>query len=350
MDTTVIVALPRVDDRVVKVSSEVAHLTLCFLGETSKIQNLEEIVTFVQHAASQLSPFGLSVDYRGELGPDNADVLFFKKDSWSFPRISSFRGHLLQDNNIQSAYVSVDQYPEWTPHLTLGYPTKPAHADDFEYGLHYVDFDRIAIWTSNDSGPEFRLKDMEDTMAEAGMAAAWGALSTTEKGALAATTMFKNDPKAAKQYGVKGMQWGVTRKDRAAERTSSNVTVTQPKPGKFAKTVGGKGLPLHPDSKDALVVKQKAKASTTDSLSNAELRTAVQRMQLEQQYTQLAFATDRRSAGARFVAGLFGQGRYSNGKLKFKDVNEEQGKQVGSAIKKVAASKAVKVVAKAAVA
>lgn len=320
MDTSVIVALPSADDKVNKISSEKgAHLTIAFLGETANL-DLETIVLFVQHAAAQLSPFGLEVDYRGTLGPDNADVLFFKKDGWSFPRISDFRGHLLQNDAISRAYASVEQYPEWTPHLTLGYPATPAHKDESDYpGIHYVQFDRIAVWTGDSVGPEFRLKYEDD-----GMAVAMSDISTVDRGRSAVDEMF--------HYGVKGMKWGVTTKDRASQKAPTEVSVTQTKNGTFAKTNGGKNLPLHGDSKESLVVRQKAKSSTTDALSNAELRTAINRMQLEQQYTQLAFASDRRSRGARFISGLFGNPRYNGEKIKFKDADEQSGKQVRDAI------------------
>lgn len=330
MDTTVIVALPEEDDKVNKVSSEVAHLTLCFLGPTADL-DLETIVEFVRHAASQLSPFWLETDYRGELGPDNADVLFFKKDSYCFPRISSFRGHLLQNEAIEKAYLAQDQYPEWTPHLTLGYPATPAHEIDSEYPkIHGVHFDRIAVWDADNSGLEFRLKYADDALVEASM----GHMSTSERGALAASAIFAGEQKI-EHYGVKGMQWGVTTRDRAHMAAPKPVEVTQKKPGKFAKAEGGQNHPLHPEAKASLEVRQKAKASTTDSLSNQELRTAVQRMQLEQQYSQLAYQSDRRSRGARFVAGLLGQ-RKTGGKIKFEDLDEKHGAKVGQAIKKAA--------------
>jgi 2'-5' RNA ligase len=338
MDTTTIVALPRVDDRVNKVSSEkAAHLTLCFLGETANL-DLETIVLFVKHAASQLSPFGLQVDYRDTLGPKDADVLFFKtNDNWSFPRISDFRGHLLKNDALARAYASVEQYPEWTPHLTLGYPDKPANDDDLDYGINYVEFDRIAVWTEDSEGPEFRL-EYDDTIADG---VAWSAWTPSEIGAMAAATIFNNDPNSAKHYGVKGMRWGVTTKDRAAMKAPVDVKVTQKKAGTFAKTEGGQRNPLTNEAKETLAVRQKAKASTTDALTNAELRTAIQRMQLEQQYKQLEFASDRRSRGARFVAGLFGNPRYGKEKLRFKDMDEELGGKVGSAIKKSGVGKKV---------
>lgn len=101
-------------------------------------------------------------------------------------------------------------------------------------------------------------------------------------------------------YGVKGMKWGVTNVDRAAE-----VTVSQKKPGTYAKAKGGAHLPLHDDAVTALTAKQKAKRSTTDALSNDELRKANERLQLEANFNKLVNSADRRSRGAKFVSGLF---------------------------------------------
>ena len=494
MDVT-IVALPAVDDRVYKISSEqVPHLTLAYLGDLSSGDKLQTVVEFVQHAASQLSPFGMQVDYRGTLGPKDADVLFFNKHGYDIERIADFRHFLLMNDTIQAAYNSVEQYPEWTPHLTLGFPDAPAREDDAEYPrFHYVDFDRIAVWTDNYDGPEFRLS-YDESRFMAVDSAAWSSMTTTEKGAAAAAELFhygkkgmkwgvrndkghegeqvktkqlakldkkwekentgvkgwvkaqnamadrlnngeidkfNSDPRWAdvnlnkdtdlertymseysnlcdkifveetlklgsnpsgsrkfelieqdgetyvqlspeksvkhadteetpvfrlvrdanghitsmeettlKHYGVKGMRWGVTTKDRAAERTAAPVTVTQKKPGKFAKAAGGENHPLHPDAETALAARQKAKSSTTDALSNTELRTAIDRMQLETRYNQLNFQSDRRSRGARFIAGLLGQKRYGGKDLKYLDTNEEQGAQTRDAIKKAMAARA----------
>lgn len=523
-----IVALPRVDDKVNKISSEKkAHMTLLFLGDAVADSDSQAVAEYVQHVAKELSPFGLSVDYRGTLGAEDADVLFFEKSAWDMERIADFRHYLLLDNKIKRAYDSVEQFPEWTPHLTLGYPESPAkELDEDDNGFHYVDFDRIAVWFGDSEGPEFRLKYesrggdsmMETTMAMSG-------LSTVEKGALAAAAIFGNDPDSLKQYGkkgmkwgvtttrresrqldsaerraktararanqsprkslqnkadaaekhfekklkklddkwagesmikahnamadkmnngeidrfnndprwkdvdftdpknsalndeyekaffdmsdqmyrdalvdlgvspsgnyryekyvddadgleyarlvdkrvthaegdtmtafklvrdelghissleatelelkhygVKGMKWGVTTKDRAPQADPSAVSVTQKKPGKFAKTEGGKGLPIHEDAERALVARQKAKSSTTDALSNAELQAAVNRMQLETRYSQLEFQSDRRGKGARFIAGLLGQKRYGGKDRKYTDQMEDIGGETRNAI------------------
>lgn len=184
MSNLVIVALPAKDDDVWKVSSEqVPHLTLLFLGDTNvdptddddAAEDVQRIVDFVSHAVevSEHGPFMLDVDYRDKLGPDDADVVFFKK-GWSFKWIEHFRNQLLQQDDIRSAYDSVEQYPEWVPHLTLGYPAAPAKDDAIEHPLRWIDFDRIAVWTDDFSGPEFRLQWPERD-SERGLAVAYSA-------------------------------------------------------------------------------------------------------------------------------------------------------------------------------
>lgn len=144
---------------------------------------------------------------------------------------------------------------------------------------------------------------------------------TTDLGAVATESLF--------HYGVKGMKWGVRRTDAQleADRGPQPVSVTQKKPGTFAKTSGGQNQPLSDDAAKALAARQKARASTTDALSNAELRVAVERMNLEQQYSRLAFESDRRSKGVRFVSGFLGKKRYTNEKRRYADDFETQGER-----------------------
>lgn len=166
MSNLVIVAIPDENDRVWKISSEkVPHLTLLFLGEIDQVQNPNQIVDFVGHAANiTLNRFHLMVDRRGELGDDKADVLFFKKDPYSYKAIRDFRAALLQDNNIKKAYDSATQFEgPWNPHLTLGYSATPAKPEDDDWGSFYsVDFNKISVWVDDYEGPEFLLKDYWD--------------------------------------------------------------------------------------------------------------------------------------------------------------------------------------------
>lgn len=166
MPNLVIVALPSEDDYVNKISSEkVAHMTLLFLGEVNKVSNLNKILDFVEFSSNlMLNRFYMEVDRRGVLGPDSADVLFFRKSKWTdFYSVDSFRSALLKDNNIRTAYDSVEQFDEWIPHLTLGYPTDPAKPDNRDYpGIYFVNFDRIAVWTEDFTGIEFPLNSHDD--------------------------------------------------------------------------------------------------------------------------------------------------------------------------------------------
>src|SRR5437868_8552361 len=164
MSNLVIVAIPAADEIVWKVSSEkVPHLTLLFLGELEPDDNVQRMADFIEHAVevSEHGPFYLEVDYRDTLGPDDADVLFFKDNS-SAKWINSFRGQLLQQNDIRAEYEEAEaaglQYPEWNPHLTLGYPSAPAKEIPDNRSIYSVAFDRIALWTTDFDGPTFRLE------------------------------------------------------------------------------------------------------------------------------------------------------------------------------------------------
>lgn len=150
-----IVALPEEQDLTNEVSSEkAAHMTLLFLGEVA-FEQAKHIVDQVEHISQKLHRFYMDVDYRGELGPDNADVLFFKPNK----HISEARDFMLKDETIRKAFDSNFQYPVWTPHLTLGYPDKPAKKLEAAYDRFYsVCFDRISVWTSDSDGPTFRLE------------------------------------------------------------------------------------------------------------------------------------------------------------------------------------------------
>ncbi len=202
----VIVAIPAVDDNIWKVSSEkIPHLTLLALGDAESNPNTNRIMQFVSHAVNvcEHGEFMMRIDYRSILGDDKADVVFFEKNNWSSKWITEFRSQLLQNTDIRAAYESTEQFPEWRPHLTLGYSETPAKSDH-NGDDRWVSFDRIAVWTRNYEGPEFRLKwpDREDDMA----------VAYSEVGEAAVADLL--------HVGVKGMRWGV-RKARATEEIKS---------------------------------------------------------------------------------------------------------------------------------
>lgn len=126
-------------------------------------------------------------------------------------------------------------------------------------------------------------------------------------------------------YGVKGMKWGKRKGDRP--RT---VTVTAA-PGKRAKASGGYNRVASADAKAAAKLKQKAKASTTDALSNKELKALTERMNLEQRFSELN--AKNASAGKKFVAQLLSQG----GKQEASKFVNSQFAEVGKMLTKAAA-------------
>jgi hypothetical protein len=85
-------------------------------------------------------------------------------------------------------------------------------------------------------------------------------------------------------FGVKGQKWGVRR-----SRSSSSSTSTK----------SSKKLDISEDAATALAFKKKAKSGTS-ALSNKDLQTLVTRMNLEQQYSNLASS---RSGKAKIKKG-----------------------------------------------
>lgn len=253
----VIVALPREDDPVRKFSSEKEpHLTLLYLGQPGfDADQLTHVTDYVEHAASALNQFMLEVVDRGELGPNKADVLFFNK-TWS-RSITNFRTQLLQDPLISTAYNNTDQFPDWSPHLTMGFPATPAKKDDRDFaGFSFVNFDRIALWTSDSAGPTFDLKqhDFDGEMA----------MSQIEKETSAALGVLEH-------HGVKGMKWGVRRSDPSGGGSGSSSS----------------GGHMSEDVKSVVAARDKISAGGTSALSNQELQSVITRMNLETQYKTL---------------------------------------------------------------
>jgi hypothetical protein len=103
-------------------------------------------------------------------------------------------------------------------------------------------------------------------------------------------------------HGVKGQKWGV-RRNRGELKVPTEVML-KTKPGDYVRSTGGKHLPASEDAKTVQIHRQKARTSTTDSLSNKELQELVTRMNLEQQYSKLAKSNDRSGRAARFIKQL----------------------------------------------
>lgn len=266
-----IVAIPRKEDPVWQISSEkVPHLTLLFLDEAEVNAHIASVVDHVAHVSNiSMHRFGLQVDRRGVLGVKQADVLFFDKINIKWLR--NIRSYLLANPHIYAAHQSVEQFPDWIPHLTLGYPDSPARPDNREYkGLHWVEFDRIALWTGEYEGMELQLKD-EFPDEEVSM-------SEQVEDFLA-------------HFGIKGMKWGV-RRDKASKggrKQSSTFRRTDPE-AKEVRRLSGR------------VIRRNAK-----KLSNDELKRITKRMELEKKYNDLQKSDGGKiKKGSKYVADLLG--------------------------------------------
>ena len=208
-----IVALPEEDNPVYKVSSEKKpHMTILFLGEQSEPALAIRIIEAIQHTikTSFSKKFSLGVERRGTLGEDQADVLFFYRDEVG--RVRDFRSLLLKNDDIKKCYDSTFQYPEWTPHLTLGYPDRPAKEipPEMSGGISWISFDRVALWIEDSDGPEFLLNS-HDPVAES-VVHTDRVRQMIEIGSAALTPADD----FLMHYGVKGMKWGQRKSDNSS--------------------------------------------------------------------------------------------------------------------------------------
>jgi hypothetical protein len=258
MANLTVVAIPEPDDYIWKISQQkIPHLTILHIADS---ENQGRIFEFLQHVANTtMHRFGLSVERRGLLGKDDADVLFFKKSYCNL--LEQARNYLLQNNDIRKAFDSIDQFPEWTPHITLGFPETPAHPDTRDYpGIHWINFDRLALWTGDFEGPEILLKD--DRRWE--------------------VSMSNKIDEFLEHFGIRGMRWGVRNKSKLGSDGST-------------------------DFQTARTAAKKAKKGGAKSLSNAELQNLINRMNLEQQYARVVPpSTGARIAksGGKFVGDV----------------------------------------------
>lgn len=149
----VIVAVPSDTDPIHAASSEdLAHMTLIWLGKTEDLtpEQVAGIDSFLKGFAQDLSgEITESVSGHATLGAEGAQVLLL--DASAFAHI---RNGLLEMSDtpdaagpIRQVYESVEQFPTWMPHITLGYPDKPAASD---FGGDSITFDRLEFWNGAD--------------------------------------------------------------------------------------------------------------------------------------------------------------------------------------------------------
>lgn len=271
MGSYTIVAIPCQDDYVWKLSSEkIPHMTILNVADSFGGEDAR-VLEFIQHVIDvSLTKFGMSVEGREVLGPQQADVLMFN-DRYC-QQIRDFRANLLKDPAIFQAYNAVPQYEEWTPHLTLGYPATPAKPDNRDYpGIGWVNFDKIAVWTSDYSGPEFKLEsESYDT--------------------LAYSELVGKGREYLEHFGVKGMRWGV--------RNS----------GAIAKDVSKAASGLRRDPTKEAHKTQVSAAGGLHKVSDKDLKVMLQRLENEKKFqTFMQADAERRKQGLKTTVHILGQ-------------------------------------------
>lgn len=120
--------------------------------------------------------------------------------------------------------------------------------------------------------------------------------------------------------GVKGMHWGVRRSREERSAPSKVMVKTKPavrgaqdvkvknRAGKPVLAKGGKRNLGTEDAVRTVATRQKAKASSTDALTNHELKAAVERMQLEVKFKDLEKKSKRQMGiGQRFAEAFLGK-------------------------------------------
>jgi hypothetical protein len=108
-------------------------------------------------------------------------------------------------------------------------------------------------------------------------------------------------------FGTKGMRWGVrrSRAERAAAANEPSEITVKTKAGKgVVKTSGGAKHPASEDAVRAAVAKQKLKKSTVDSLSNAELKSLNERLNLQATYLGNIKKLEESKEGKKFLKDL----------------------------------------------
>src|SRR6478609_8651527 len=102
-------------------------------------------------------------------------------------------------------------------------------------------------------------------------------------------------------FGVLGMKWG---RSKGAQAVAVKAT-----PGRRVSAKGGKRQSASEDAIAAAIAKQKARKSTTDSLTTKELQNLVTRMNLEKQYSTLSGQSAKVAAGKQIVSLLLNVGK-----------------------------------------
>lgn len=150
--TAAIMAIPGPLDPIRLVGDEDKHATLLYFGETNTLPDgAKDVLTeSVGTATSMLSPFGESIHDITRLGSDNPPALVAMVSGSSLTQIRN----LFMMNPAVKSYLdnNPDQFPNFTPHVTLGFPdfADEAILRSLARRLDSVVFDRLSVWWNDE--------------------------------------------------------------------------------------------------------------------------------------------------------------------------------------------------------
>lgn len=137
--SSAIVALPADDDPVHALGPEPSHVTVAYLGKAD--QNDPAVLSkAVADVAGRHQPFTEKVTGKAAFGADGAHVLHLGGDG-----ITPVREELLAHPDVAQAHANADQFPNYVPHMTIGYPDDGDSLDALPTP-NDVTFDRLALW------------------------------------------------------------------------------------------------------------------------------------------------------------------------------------------------------------
>lgn len=147
-----VVLLPADDDPITAATSEdQAHMTFVWMGDVSDIDDAARAAIggeVSSYATALDGPIVVPVMRRGQLGDDGADVVFLER---SDSLLAARDGLMESSPNLLAAHDAAEQFPEWTPHVTLGYPEGVEGGPAIgEYDGTEVTFDRLGLWLGGD--------------------------------------------------------------------------------------------------------------------------------------------------------------------------------------------------------
>jgi len=287
----VIVALPPALDPVRLVGDEEKHATILYFGDTAslpadaKTTILESLAT----VANLFMPFAEETIGVERLGSDVPPALVAKLSNRCLGKI---RDTFQVNPSIVSYMSNGTQYPQYTPHVTLGYPDFQAEVGlkELTKTLYEIRFDRLALWW-DDERIEFPLGAQDR-----------GMMRALSQDAMAKVGDF------LEHHGIKGMKWGVRRKDPSGSGSSgSSDKSSDDKSTKKAmdKMAVGSVVPMkQSDGTTKLLIKKKdgswketyvsadaekfirATQKEGHEISDRELRETVQRAKMVKEYDQ----------------------------------------------------------------